>query len=62
MERVRQHGRRVGVRRPLAGIQTRCQVLVQQLPPEVRVFDSPRPYEVRVSGALDALAEGGRRP
>lgn len=62
MERVMHHGRRVGVRRTLAETQARCHLLVQQLPREVRVLNSPRPYEVRISDALEALATGGRQP
>ena len=56
LECVMQHGRRVGRRRPLTEIQAQCKALVRQLPPEVRAFDNPRRYDVRVSDALEALA------
>ena len=59
LECVMRSGRRIGVRQSLVELQARCRDSVRQLPSGVRSTTGPRPYKVRVSEALRALASGG---
>ena len=56
LECVMRHGRRVGASQSVVELQTRCRDAVRQLPAGVRSTTTPRPYEVRLSESLKALA------